>query len=107
MKRRYLTIIFSLTLSTGFAQKYKPGKSGGGLYSTGGNEVDKGWFFGIGGTYMVAYPKTTYSTSVTDTANNTTQYNFTGDPKGKFGLYFDPVDNVAVEVNADGTFNIY
>ena len=27
--------------------------------------------------------------------------------KGKFGLYFDPVDNVAVEVNADGTFNIY
>ena len=27
--------------------------------------------------------------------------------KGKFGLYFDPIDNVAVEVNADGTFNIY
>ena len=27
--------------------------------------------------------------------------------KGKFGLYFDPVNNVAVEVNADGTFNIY
>ena len=27
--------------------------------------------------------------------------------KGKFGLYFDPVDNVAIEVNADGTFNIY
>ena len=27
--------------------------------------------------------------------------------KNKFGLYFDPVNNVAVEVNADGSYVTY
>ncbi len=84
--KKLITIILVVFTTTAFAQ-YKPGGKGNGLYNTGANEIDKGWFFGIGGTYMVAYPKTTYSTSVTDTANNITQFDYTGDPKGKFGLF--------------------
>lgn len=84
--KNFLTIIFVVAATVAFAQ-YKPGGKGNGLYGTGANEVDKGWFFGIGGTYMVAYPKTTYSNTITDTANNITELDFTGDPKGKFGVF--------------------
>lgn len=83
--RKTLTISLICIVTSAFGQ-YKPPK-GNGLYGTGANEVDKGWFFGIGGTYMVAYPKETYNYSETDTANNTTTFDFTGDPKGKFGLF--------------------
>ncbi len=83
--KKFLTIILLVSSTLAFAQ-YKPVK-GSGLYSTGGNEVDKGWFFGIGGTYMVAYPKQTYQSTYTDTSNNVTQLDYTGDPKGKLGLF--------------------
>lgn len=37
-----------------FSQQYKPGKKGG-LYGTGKDQVDKGWYFGLGLTYMQPY----------------------------------------------------
>lgn len=83
--KKNLIILLLLVTTTCFGQ-YKP-KKGGGLYSTGANEIDKGWFFGIGGTYTVAYPKETYNTSFTDSLNNNYEQTYTGDPKGKFGLY--------------------
>ena len=60
--KKSLIIILLFATATCFGQ-YKP-KKGGGLYSTGANEIDKGWFFGIGSTYTVAYPKETYNTSL-------------------------------------------
>ena len=83
--KKTLFIFLVVFTTTTFAQ-YNPGK-GSGLYSTGANEIDKGWFFGIGGTYMVAYPKRTYQSTYSDTSNNITQLDYTGDPKGKFGLF--------------------
>lgn len=85
MKKTF-TLFLIVTAISAFGQQYKP-KKGGGLYSTGANEVDKGWFFGIGGTYMVAYPKTTYNTTFSDSIGNTYDQNYIGDPKGKFGLF--------------------
>lgn len=84
--RKILIIALLITTSASFGQSYKP-KKGGGLYSTGDNKVDKGWFFGIGGTYTVAYPKTTYNTTFTDSIGNSYDQNYIGDPKGKFGLF--------------------
>ncbi len=55
MKKILLIPILLVTLTV-FSQNYKPGKSGG-LYGTGKDQVDKGWYFGIGGTYMLGYIK--------------------------------------------------
>lgn len=85
MKKLSIILLLLVTVNV-YSQQYKPGK-GSGLYSTGGDEIDKGWFFGIGASYMLAYPKTTYNTNFTDTAGNTYEQDYTGDPKGKFGLF--------------------
>lgn len=83
--KKTLTLLLILISLSAFSQRYKP-KKGGGLYTTADNKIDKGWFFGIGGTYTVAYPKTTYNTTL-DSAGNTYNQNYIGDPKGKFGLF--------------------
>ena len=81
------TVIILLVLaSTNAFSQYKKGK-GNGLYATGDNELDKGWFFGIGGTYMVPYINRSYQTTFSDTANNETQIDYIADPNGKFGLF--------------------
>ena len=87
MKKTLLIPILLLTLSL-FSQ-YKPGKSGGGLYSTGQESVDKGWYFGIGGTYMIGYRTETGTLTATDTLGNDFRHNYQGDPCGKLGPYFE------------------
>ena len=84
MKKLLIIPTLLITL-TAFSQ-YKPGK-GGGLYSTGQNNVDKGWFFGVGLTYMAGYNDEVTTIDSTDVANNMHSYQYTGDPKGKFGLF--------------------
>lgn len=80
-----LLLLIVIPLMT-FSQSYKP-KKGGGLYNTGQNSVDKGWFFGVGLTYMWAYNNETTTIDSTDAANNTYTNKYIGDPKGKFGLF--------------------
>jgi len=84
--KKILTILLILISLSAYSQQYKPGK-GGGLYSTGQDQIDKGWFFGIGGTYMLGYLNETTELSFTDSLSNTYDQKYTGDPKGKFGLY--------------------
>ena len=67
--------------------QYKPGKAGGGLYNTGQNAVDKGWYFGLGITYMWAYNNENSQIDSTDLLNNTYSYKYTADPCGKIGLF--------------------
>jgi len=62
MKKGLLIPILIISLTV-FGQQYKPGKKGG-LYSTGQDNVDKGWFFGLGLTYMQPY------TPVSETVEN-------------------------------------
>jgi hypothetical protein len=87
MKKTLLIFLILTTLSA-FSQQYKPGK-GGGLYSTGQDQIDKGWFFGIGGTYMLGYLNETNDYTFTDSLGNLYDQKYTADPKGKFGLYFE------------------
>lgn len=68
------------------AQTYKPGKSGG-LYRTGDEKLDKGWFFGIGLTYMLPYLKESETINFTDTLNQTFTQDYTATPTGKIGLF--------------------
>ena len=67
--------------------QYKPGKAGGGLYNTGQNSVDKGWYFGLGITYMWAYNNEKSEVSITDTLNDTYTNKYLADPFGKLGLF--------------------
>lgn len=83
---KYLLLLLIIVPLIGFSQ-YKPGKAGGGLYNTGQNSVDKGWYFGLGITYMWAYNNETTDVTTTDTLNNTYTNKYIGDPKGKFGLF--------------------
>lgn len=78
-----LVIVISTTLN---AQTYKPGKSGG-LYRTGDEKLDKGWFFGIGLTYMLPYLEQSETINFTDTLNQTFTQNYTATPTGKIGLF--------------------
>jgi hypothetical protein len=66
------TILFPIAV---YSQNYKP-KKGGGLYGTGSNSVDKGWFFGIGVTYMLPYSPVSEKIETSDSLNNqfTTTY---------------------------------
>jgi len=82
-----LLVVFIIPLMV-FSQ-YKPGKAGGGLYSTGDEQVDKGWFFGLGLTYMWAYNNETTTIDSTDAASNTYKHKYIGDPKGKFGAFLE------------------
>lgn len=81
-----LTLIFVAIPLLFVAQSYKPGKSGG-LYSTGKENVDKGWFFGIGGTYMIPYLKESKRFDYTDSLNQTFTQDYKAKPTGKFGLF--------------------
>lgn len=84
LKYSFLTLI--LIPLIGFSQ-YKPGKAGGGLYNTGKENIDKGWYFGIGGTFMLGYLTEKASKSSTDTLGNTYRNDYKGDPCGKLGPY--------------------
>lgn len=53
LKHLFLLLIIIPFLA--FSQQYKPGKKGGGLYNTGKDNIDKGWYFGLGLTYMQPY----------------------------------------------------
>ena len=68
----------------GISQAYKPGKSGG-LYNTGKDNIDKGWYFGLGGTFMLGY--LTEKASLSDTINSAIRNDFKGDPCGSIGPY--------------------
>ena len=83
MKKLFIIPILLVAISA-FSQ-YKP-KKGGGLYSTGQNSVDKGWYFGLGATYILGYLNEKKDVSYNDTLNNSYNNHYIGDPKGKFGL---------------------
>ncbi|MBL4593582.1 MAG: hypothetical protein JKX68_07185 [Flavobacteriales bacterium] len=82
---KYSLLVLIVIPLMAFSQ-YKPGKAGGGLYNTGQNNVDKGWFFGVGLTYMWAYNNVKEEITV-DSLNTTYTNKYIGDPKGKFGLF--------------------
>jgi len=84
-----ILIIPILFLSLTVLSQYKPGKNGGGLYSTGQNSIDKGWFFGVGLTYMMPYSPVSESISVYDSlTNTTTTNNYLAQPKTSFAKSF-------------------
>lgn len=90
-----LTIIGSTILN---AQTYKPGKTGG-LYRTGDEKLDKGWFFGIGTTYMLPYSRVTDYTEYTDSLTNTTySENYAAQPKNTFSKSFTTQLGLFLEV---------
>lgn len=82
---KYLLLLLTLIPTLAFSQ-YKPKKTGG-LYGTGKDQIDKGWYFGIGATYMLAYSNETAEIDSTDALNNAFKTKYIGDPKGKFGLF--------------------
>lgn len=87
LQSKNLIIFLFLVISTNlYSQQYKK-KKGAGLYSTGQNEIDKGWYFGLGGTYMLRYLSESSSINTIDTLNNRFDQNFKATPKGKLGLY--------------------
>ncbi|TXB65380.1 hypothetical protein FRY74_08125 [Vicingus serpentipes] len=88
MKKLLLPFLLILSISL-FSQTYGPGKKGGGLYRTGADKLDKGWFFGIGGTYMLPYLKQSETIDFTDTLNQTFTQDYTAKPTGKFGLFLE------------------
>lgn len=69
-----------------FGQAYKPGK-GSGLYGTGAENIDKGWYFGLGTTYMFPYLTEEESVDYTDSLNQTFTQDYAAKPIGKFGLF--------------------
>lgn len=83
-----LTIALLIIPIAFVAQSYKPGKTGG-LYSTGNENVDKGWFFGVGGTYMIPYLKESERFDFTDTLNQTFTQDYEAKPSGKLGLFLE------------------
>ncbi|MGB0887718.1 MAG: hypothetical protein ACPGSL_06325 [Vicingaceae bacterium] len=82
MKKLLIIPILLLTLNS-FSQ-FKKDK-GNGLYGTGGDAVDKGWYFGLGATYMAAYNNFNAEIDSTDALNNIYKTKYIADPKGKFG----------------------
>lgn len=80
MKKLLIIPILLVTITA--VGQYKPQK-GGGLYRTGDEKVDKGWYFGLGLTYTAAYSNNTANFS--DTLNPALSYQYIADPKGKFG----------------------
>jgi len=83
--KKLLIIPFLLITLLAFSQ-YKPKKTGG-LYRTGQDKIDKGWYFGIGTTYMLGYNTEKVTITTADTLNNVYDNKYFGDPKGKFGLF--------------------
>ena len=87
--KKILLITLLLPTLTIYSQSKKELKAlrEGGLYSTGGSKIDKGWYAGLGATYMLAYLNETATINFTDTLNNNINQEYTADPKGKFGLF--------------------
>lgn len=83
-----ILITFILVVSTALqAQTYKPANNSGGLYRTGDEKLDKGWFFGLGITYMLPYLKENETIDFTDTLNQKFTQTYTAKPTGKIGLF--------------------
>jgi hypothetical protein len=82
MKKLLILPILLITI-TAFSQYKKPKGKGNGIYNYGKENVDKGWYVGIGATYMAAYNN--YNLELADTLNPATSYKYIADPKGKFG----------------------
>ena len=80
MKKLLLPLLISLTI-TAVGQYKKP--KGNGLYDYGKKKIDKGWYFGIGANYMAAYNN--YTTTLADSLDPNTIYNYTASPKGRVG----------------------
>jgi len=71
------------------AQTYGPGNKSGGLYRTGTDKLDKGWFFGVGATYMMPYNRVTDQTDYTDSLTGTTySERYAAQPKNTFAKSF-------------------
>lgn len=85
---KILLISFVFLSINMIGQTYQPNKKGG-LYRTGADKLDKGWFFGIGGTYMFPYLKQSETVNFTDTLNQTFTQDYTATPKGNFGLFLE------------------
>lgn len=87
MKKSLFIPILLITITT-FGQ-YKPNGKGNGLYGIGGDAVDKGWYFGIGLTYMMPYSPYKDIISVTDSLTKTTSTkSYLAQPKNSFGKSF-------------------
>jgi len=84
--KKILIIPFLLITLSVFSQ-YKPGKSGG-LYRTGDEKLDKGWYLGIGATYMMPYSQISETIEFTDSLGNTFTQKYTAQPKTTFGESF-------------------
>jgi hypothetical protein len=76
-----ILILLLLIPIIGFSQ-YKKG-SGNGLYGTGGDVIDKGWYFGLGISYMAGYNNIT--ATIIDTLNSSLSNQYIGNPSGKIG----------------------
>lgn len=82
--KKLLILPILLIAITVFGQ-YKPKGKGNGLYNYSKEKVDKGWYFGLGLTYMAAYNNETAEFDSTDVLNNIYKTKYIADPKGKFG----------------------
>jgi hypothetical protein len=81
----------------GFSQ-YKKG-GGNGLYGTGNNVVDQGWFFGIGATYMMPYSSYADNISGTDSETNLpTTTSYFAQPKTTFSKSFSSQFAALIEI---------
>ena len=81
------------------AQTYKPGNNSGGLYRTGDEKLDKGWFLGVGATYMLPYNRVTEYTQHTDSITNTTySESYAAQPKTTFSESFSTQIGLFLEV---------
>tara|TARA_B100000809_G_scaffold261477_1_gene310480 strand:+ start:1193 stop:2005 length:813 start_codon:yes stop_codon:yes gene_type:complete len=80
MKKLLIIPILLITITA--VGQYKQPK-GSGLYNYSKEKVDKGWYFGIGATYMAAYNN--YNLELTDSATSVVNESYVADPKGKFG----------------------
>lgn len=71
------------------AQNYKPGNKSGGLYSTKDDRLDKGWFIGVGATYMLPYNRETTTIETTDSITGVKYTDFyAAQPKNTFSKSF-------------------
>lgn len=82
MKKLLFIPILFLTFNT-FGQYKQPKGKGNGIYNYSKEKVDKGWYFGLGATYMAAYNN--YTEEFTDSLTPSINHKYLADPKGKFG----------------------
>ena len=70
-------------------QNYSIDKGGSGLYRTGPDKLDKGWFFGVGVTYMMPYNRVTDQSEFTDSLTGITySEHYAAQPKTTFSKSF-------------------